>query len=258
VESIAACRECGCPVAVHDEQGCTRRLAGSGLLPPRRCDCRCGALAARLSDRQPQTTGARFGGGEAGGVVKFRSRRTKAGDEDRAEIVRRRFGEAAREGRPLRLHPKVGTPFDVAALEGEQYYLLSAPAAPRPFVASEYDSVEHLPRLGGVRLVDDAGHELQQAPRDLFGCRLEFEVRGVPRADIYRVEVLVDTHVRSLKAPDRIRAGAHVTPITSFSVYLIGKVWRSLHLSIHRVTRHFVPGDSDDFLPEWEREFRFS
>jgi len=243
----AGCTECGCPAALHDDGGCTRRLPGTNVAPPSQCLCRRSELAARHGTRPPSRGTRRPHLDSFGAIIDLRARMThdRTQREEDVELLRRRFDEAAREGYPIRLFPRDG-----------HYYLLSEPHTAHPFVAAQYTALERLQELANVRLLNDEGAPLESAPSDLFGSRFEFDVRGVPRAAVYFVDVIFDS--KREEAPrEMIRAGAHVAPMTPFCVYLIGRPKSSLTLAIHRAearSRGVYPNPGTP--PEWQREFR--
>lgn len=172
------------------------------------------------------------------------------------------FNDAVSGGGAIRLHHLTGGGYDdvipfvpqnVLAGTPGQYYALDAPTSLASLDASKYSRVSPLPRVDNVRLVDATGATLQNAPRMLTGCFLEFDVRGIPRGDVYRVEVFPDPNSGPAKDIDQISAGTHVSAVQHFKAPLGGGASREVALSIHRVDAETAKRDPNiDQHREWE------
>lgn len=189
---------------------------------------------------------------------------TESADE-RIERIVSEFNDAANAGTPIRLHSVNGTDYqDIVPMVPEnafsggsgQYYPFSSPTTLMSFAAAAYSRISKLPRVDNVKLVNSSGAVLDRAPKDLDGCFLEFDVRGVPRGDVYRVEVFPDATFGPAKMIEQIPAGTHVRPLQNFIVPLTRYATKEFNLAIYRVDAETARRDANISRPkEWEHDY---
>jgi hypothetical protein len=180
------------------------------------------------------------------------------------EVIRSAFNDAVREGYPVLLRARAepdeeAIPYVPSLpLPGNDgmYVLVRDQKTEYAFVASRYEEIRPLARLANVRVLDSAGHEkMTSLAHDLTGSRIEFDVRGAPRDDLYRVEVLSDPDIEC-RDIEEIYVGRHQKPVQSMRSTLRGAARRSFTIDIYRVTRSAYQAEPDsEGLREWSKTF---
>jgi hypothetical protein len=176
------------------------------------------------------------------------------------------FNDAVAGGGPVRLYHSAGggyedvIPFVPQSAFGNiqgQYYAIATPLQPVALDPSRFLRLSVLPRVDEVRLVASNGSALRDAPHDLAGCFLEFNVRGIPRGDVYRVEVFPDPSAGPPKEIEQIQAGTHTFPVQHFKVPLRRGASAEVALAIYRVDAETAKRDRNADRPkEWEEYYR--
>lgn len=183
--------------------------------------------------------------------------------DEASDRIRTAFNDAARDGYPVVLRSRDEPEEEVipcalaSAFPGSDgmYVQIRDPRTQHAFNASRHTSIAALPRVANVRLVDADGRERATAPRDLEGCRIEFDVRGMPKDDTYRIEVFPDPTV-AMQQIEQIIAGRHVNSVQHFAVPLRGRAAHQFLLEIYRVDRATAKRDVNDDAPkEWGNTF---
>jgi hypothetical protein len=139
------------------------------------------------------------------------------------------FNDAAREGEPVQLEGDTEfedvvpvVPVNALVPNSGRYVRINEPLKERIFDPAAYRGVTALRRIVDVRFTDPSGEPIKKLPPSIKGCHIHFTVRGMPRGDVYRVEVGPDLDVGSGPAVEisQERAGTHVEKVQHFTVPL--------------------------------------
>jgi hypothetical protein len=174
------------------------------------------------------------------------------------------FNDAVARGAPVSLHNAKGEhedviPFVPQSLLGNikgQYYAVSDPGQLVVLDVARWTRLSKIPRVDNVRLIDPTGVSQTVAPRNLHGWSLEFDVRGIAKGDVYRVEVFPDPTGPSFTMVEQIPAGTHTSVVQHFKVPLTREARAEVSIAIYRVDAATARRDANESRPqEWGEYF---
>jgi len=182
---------------------------------------------------------------------------------EKREAVRQKFNDAAREGGALRL--RIENNFvEIVPLSlenvfggGGTFVRVDDPNTIMSFDAAHYGAAEAIGAVQRACVTDPAGAVVKVLTIDLNGYRCRFEICGLPKGDVYRVEVAPDQTVGGPKEIPQIDAGVHTSKIQSFDVALSGCARSDYMISIHKVDAQTAKRDRNVDAPKlWEAVYK--